>query len=236
MSRVSQLFLGVCFLLLVITWVIPELGLWEVSSAYNTFSIFVTLIVVGIAAIAYANDWADKERRTQVVLGKISDFQKRNFALHSEEIQNLSGKDVSALRVYKVIVLSVAAGIGLIAISIISIMSMDVLLKWTTAGVFVSTMLAFLLAINRRMNTMFERGVKRVIRGVVTNKDTGVDDDNDKSYLWIHVGERKVKVEMALYMLYEIGNVVEFHLYERFGTFILHHEKLEGAGIEADSR
>lgn len=234
MSRATQLFLGVCFLFLVITWVIPELGLWDRTSAYNTFSIFVSLIVVGIAVIAYANAWADKERSEHVILGKISQFQKRNFALHSEEIMKLSPEDILSLRTYKIIVLSIAVGFGVIVISIISIMTMDTVVKVGAAGFVIVTLFAVLLAVNRRMNNMFDRGKKTIVRGVVTKKNVGVDDANDKAYQWIYIGDRKVKVEMAVYVLYDIGDAVEFHLYERFGTFILHHEKLEAEGLGAD--
>ncbi len=233
MSRPTQLFLGVCFLFLVITWVIPELGLWDRTSAYNTFSVFVSLIVAGIAVIAYADAWADKERREQVVLGKISEFQKRNFALHSEEIMKLSSEDILSLRVYKVIILSIAAGFGVIVISIISIMSMDIVIKVAAAGFTVVALFAILLAGNRRVNNMFIGGKKTTVRGVVTKKNVGVDDANDKAYQWIFIGERKVKVEMAIYVLYDIGDAVEFHLYARFGTVILKHKKLEGVSIEA---
>jgi hypothetical protein len=70
---------------------------------------------------------------------------------------------------------------------------------------------------------------------VVTNKNTATaaDDVNGKPHHWLYIGDRKVKVEMEIFRTYDIGNAVEFHLFERFGTVILHHKKLEGAGVEA---
>jgi hypothetical protein len=136
--------------------------------------------------------------------------------------------------VYKIIILSLVGGIGLIVVAIIFLMSMRQLAKFAASGSVVAILLAILLAINKRMNRMFENGNKTVVRGVVTKKNIGVDDDNDKAYYWIYIGERKVKVETEIYLTYDVGNAVEFHLFDRFGTVILHHEKVEGAGIEAE--
>lgn len=193
----------------------------------------VSLLAIAVVLITLISWWGKTKRNTRRIRDKILTLQKSS-ALHSERIENLSDKDIASLRIYKTIVLCTAAGIGLVIIIIISLFTMDKLLKLTAMGLTIATFLAFLLAVNRRMDQMFEGGEKMIVRGIVTDKKIGVDGDNDKAYHWIYVGDRKVKVEMALYMLYDIGNVVEFHVYDRFGTYIIHHEKVDGVGIGAE--
>lgn len=229
MSRTIRTILAGCFLLLAVIWILSELG----SSASNVPYVIISLVIVGVVLIAFIKAAGEKERKEQVIHGRISELQK-SFALHSEQTSALSSKDLSSLRVYKLIILSVVGSIGLIFIAVISIMSIETLTKSVAAGGTGLVLLAILLAINKRMNLVFESEGKTIVRGVVTKKYTGVDEDNDKAYQWLHIGERKVKVELQLYVTYDIGDAVEFHLYDRFGTVILHHEKLEGAGIEAE--
>ena len=130
----------------------------------------VSLMAVGVILIALIAIWGERDKKEQAIRDKISELKKKNFALHSEQIQSLSGKDLSSLRVYKIIVLSITGAFGLVAIAVISIMSMNTLLKLTAGGVTVATCLALILALNKRMNLMFAEGEKTIVRGLITNK------------------------------------------------------------------
>lgn len=233
MSRRTQLVIGVCFLILVITWVMPELGLWGHSRSASIAGVLLSISIASAAVIVFLIDWGERARQEEVIRGKISELQKK-FELHTEEATNLTREDRSSLRIYKIIILSIVGSIGFIGIAVISIMSIETITKWSAAGGFLLIVFAILLAINKRMDVMFELGKKTIVRGIVTNKKTDVGEEKSRAYHWIYIGERRVKVEMALYIAYEIGNEVEFHLFDRFGTVILRHQKIEGAGIEAD--
>jgi hypothetical protein len=223
MNRVVRIILIVCFAIVALVWLF--------GNGFGPFFIVISIVVAALGIIAFADLWDESERRQTEIREKIADLQKK-FTLHTEQTSHLTEKDISSLRVYKIIILSIVATGGLILLAIISIMSMEQLTKLTTAAVTILILLAILLAINKWMNRMFDRAKKIIVKGVVTNKNIGPDEANDKAYHWIFIGERKVKVELALYLTYEIGQVVEFHLFERFGTFILHHERHEGVGIE----
>lgn len=227
MNRVVRIILILGLVLIALVWLFGE--------GSSAFFMTIAILVVGMGLIVLVNYlWDENESNGKVIREKLADLQKK-FPLHTEQVSYLTEKDVSSLRVYKIIVLSIVGSVGLILLAIISIMSMEQLTKWTTAAVTILILLAILLAINKRMNSMFDRAKKIIVKGVVTNKDIGPDEANDKAYHWLYIGERKVKVELALYVTYEIGHIVEFHLFERFGTFILHHERQEGVGIEASS-
>lgn len=235
MSRSTRVILIGCFIILILVWIIPELGEWVRSMTGDTFYIVFSLMIAGVVLIAYALGWKERERKQQAIRQKIVELQLKQFALHREQSENLTNSDILSLRAYKVIVLSIVGSLGLIVIMVILIMSVRQSVKLIGIGSAVVTLLIILLEINKRMNLMFENARKIIVRGVVTKKNTALDDGHDsKPHHWLYIGDRKIKVEMEIYRMYDIGNAAEFHLFERFGTVILRHEKLEGSGIGGD--
>ena len=169
MSRAIRIILVSCVILFVLVWAAS----WDRSDTSSAPYIIAMLVIAGFAISIYAIEWGDKESKEQSIHAKIAALQQKKFALHSELIENLSTKDLSSLRVYKIIVLSIVGGIGFVVIAVISIMEMESIVKLVAALVTIATLFAILLAINKRMNLMFENGKKTIVRGVVTKKEHG---------------------------------------------------------------
>jgi hypothetical protein len=130
----------------------------------DDFYIVLSLVIGGVGVIAYFV-MEIRDRNQQASLSQSAVLHQKKFALHGEQNQELSIEDISSLRVYKVIVLSVVGCLGLIVVGILSIMSVGQTVKLIAIGSALMILLLILLAINKSMNRTFVNTKKNHCQG-----------------------------------------------------------------------
>ena len=223
-----------CLIFLALLGISNLIGDWLGASRLESFYVALVLSIPGIVLLVFADRWLKSDEPSADVQARIAVLQLKKYALHSEQTENLSTRDISSLRIYKIIVISIVSSIGFIIMTSTAIMSTTDHTRLIIAGTAFLIFLAIGLGINKRMNRTIASGKKTIARGIVTKKDTSVGETRDKPHHWLYVGDRKIKVENIIYVTYHVGNAAEFHLFDYFGTVVLHHEKLENAGIEGE--
>ncbi|MEJ1237333.1 hypothetical protein WBG78_04330 [Chryseolinea sp. T2] len=198
------------------------------------------VIVIGVAWLEYKNSltfaaifWstiavlfgvafflAKKPRKTDPVAKQnLADLQNKGIALHYEQETSLSSTDLAALSKtmrQSMAVLPICAIVGFVIVYFFIDGGPFAYAIAAAVLILIAVSLASVLKAYRRI---VSRGVKTVIRGVVTNRlETTADSgDNKKTTYYVIIGDRQLRVDQEFYNEYLPGDALEVHFAETNG-------------------
>lgn len=238
MSWVLRLIFFGC-LVLVLPLVIMTTVRVYVESLTNQQILYIGigLSVAGLMAFILTVVKSSSTKDERASRARIDELRKQNQSLHYEREVPLTEQDITSLIMYKLAAVVVIGIAGLLTGLLISQFNeIPVALKPVVAGAVAMLFIVLAWWMNSKANKMIAEEKKTVVRGIITEKNTTSEGRRDKTVHWLHVGDQRIKVNMFTYGKYSVGNAVEFHLFERFGNLILHHEKLEGSGLNKSEK
>lgn len=96
------------------------------------------------------------------------------------------------------------------------------------SGVFLS-MGTLLVLLYKKINRAYSQNNKAVIKGFITSKNAERTEKN--TYYSLRVGTEEINVPVGVYAHYHVGDAAEFHRFRKWGTVLLSHRKIDGAGL-----
>lgn len=193
-------------------------------------TIIVTLIVLGIFIYIYVVLRRGRSVRERAARSKIQELKKQGLALSSSSEVPLTESDKTTLRRIRksermaILLLGLAVG-GLSLLAVIVLLDNP----WKTVVCVGVALVIFLLFFwlerqgQARYNQWMTRGLKTVIRGVVTDKTTEGEDDD---VYFLVVDSVSIRVKKKVYRAYQVGDSTEIHFLPGKENLLLFETKL----------
>lgn len=221
-------FVVVFLLFLLLESVFPEIYYGEYGG----------ILLATIVAVVIGSTYVIRKLQTSpraAVRRAVKTWKETDGIKSTRQVMPLSSEEIKGLNLYRVLG---AIGIGtfgaLLAAGCFYFYWRDQDQTAMIAGVALAVIFAILTPFYYRLlgRHLKDKPEKMVIRGVVTNKFTRIRNymrrDRTvapKDYFLV-IDELEVKVPAPIFMHYEVGDGVEFHLFTRWGNKVLRHELL----------
>jgi len=96
------------------------------------------------------------------------------------------------------------------------------------SGVFLG-MGTLLVLLYKKMNLAYNQSGKEVIKGFIISKNA--ERKEKSTHYSLMVGTEKINVTVGVFAHYQVGDAAEFQRFSKWGTILLSHKKIDGAGL-----
>jgi len=170
--------------------------------------------------------------QNESALKRIEELLASGNALHVITNEPLTQKDKAKLMSARNEQMIAYIFLGLLLVGVPFLASEEEL-NWNykiiiATGVFISYGTLVVL-VYIKMNRTYDKSSKEVIKGFVTFKNA--ERKEKSTHYSLTIGTIELNVTSGVYSHYQVGDAGEFHRFSGWGTVLLSHRKIDGAGL-----
>jgi hypothetical protein len=163
---------------------------------------------------------------------RIDELLASGTALHSITQEPLTKKDIAQLMSARNDQMIGYLFMGILLVGV-PFLAADEDLTWVSkiiiaTGVFVGYGTLVVL-VYLKMNRAYKQSSKEIIKGFITSKNAERKEKN--THYSLMIGKEEFNVSLGIYAYYQVGDAAEFHRFSKWGTVLLSHKKIDGAGL-----